>query len=150
MMNTKNDILFQKTISLFNKYSELEKVPREYAKGIKLFPSAIHTLEAIGKNPNLKVTQLADFLGVKKATISRGLKKLEKQGLILRYKSNSNQKEIFFKLTDKGQRAFDGHEKFHHDFFVEANEFYNELPTEDKKTIEIFLDKSKELLENHF
>lgn len=147
-MNAENRTLIEKSIRIFNKYMELETMAREYCSGITLFPSEVHTIEAIGKNPNLNVTELAARLGVTKGTISKALKKLENKGLIERFKKLDNKKEVFIWLTEDGKRVFNGHEKFHLDFYTEANKYFKDLDEKEKRIIEKFLMKSEELLDD--
>lgn len=54
---------YQDMIRLFecaiNKYIQLEKKPHSYGYGIELTQTEIHTISAIGDNPNINVTSLA-------------------------------------------------------------------------------------------
>ncbi len=98
---------------IVNKFSQFEKKPRDFGTGITVYPSEIHTIEVIGKNAGVNVTELARLLGITKGAASQIVQKLVKKGLIEKHKNVDNDKEILVRLTPAGQNAFQGHEKHH-------------------------------------
>lgn len=121
-----------------NIYMELirktEKVKRNYS-GIELFPSEIHTLVFIEDNNELNMTTIAQKLGITKGAIFKIIQKLEKKDLLTRYKKADNSKNIYFKLTEKGLVAYEGHEKFHRDFFGKPSKEFSKFIADNKDTI---------------
>jgi len=75
----------------------------------------VHCIELIEKNADSNVTQLAKALRVTRSAISKTAKKLLQDGAIEKYRKPDNKKEIYFKLTDVGERIFAEHEKMHQD-----------------------------------
>jgi DNA-binding MarR family transcriptional regulator len=122
-------------------------MPTKYVPEIILYPSETHTIEAIGKNPELNVTELAVKLGVTKGTISKALRKLQDKKMVEKYKSADNKKEIFLKLTENGKKVFDAHEKYHQNFYCEINQYLERLNAEEKTVVKGFLEKSEDLLD---
>lgn len=140
----KKEIIFKKLFDqqfnrLIIKWNQLEKRPRDYGTGDDLYPSEIHTLVAIGENPETHMAQLAKIVGVTRGAIMQLVKKLEKRGLLQRFMKNHDKKKVFLRLTDKGDTAFAGH-KFYH------QEMYTDLFSLIKK----FNMKELELLEDMF
>ncbi|MEW5736323.1 MAG: MarR family transcriptional regulator [Thermodesulfobacteriota bacterium] len=96
-----------------NKIRELEKRAYDFGVGELLFPSEIHTIQAIGNNSCINVSSLAREMGVTKAAASQMVSKLATRGFLQKVKSLENDKEVLLVLTARGKLAFEGHEKFH-------------------------------------
>jgi DNA-binding MarR family transcriptional regulator len=100
-------------VRVMNMYNALEKTPLDFGTNELLYPSEIHTIEAIGKNHGVNVTELGNTLGVTKGAVSQKIARLVRKGLVVKVKAPFSEKEVSLKLTDKGWMAFQGHEKFH-------------------------------------
>ncbi len=135
-----------------NIYMELidktEKVKREF-NGIELYPSEIHTLVFIKDNDEINMTQIAQKLGVTKGAIFKIIQKLERKELLSRYKKTSNNKNTYFKLSEKGLLACQGHEKFHEDFFGEPTEEFYKFVIKNEETILKMYEFTKDYLLKH-
>jgi DNA-binding MarR family transcriptional regulator len=105
--------MMNKWMRVINKFTLIENSPRDFGSGDRLYPSEIHTIEAIGQNQGINVTQLAETMGVTKAAISQIVRRLEKKEFVQRYKGLDNQKEVLLRLMKKGRVSFEGHKKFH-------------------------------------
>jgi DNA-binding MarR family transcriptional regulator len=115
-MNSKNLIfreLTEQFIRILNKAAERQKIPRDYGTGELIHQSEIHTIEAIGNNPGIHMSELAKILGVTRGAVQQMSEKLISKGFILRYQEPHDNKKVFLKLTKKGQIAYAGHEKSH-------------------------------------
>ncbi len=126
---------------IMNKMAKLEKKPRYYGTDHLLYSSEIHTIESIGHNPGISVTELADLQGVTKGAVSQVVQKLEKKDLIIRMKNMHSDKQVFLKLSENGNIAFKAHDNFHAKVFPEL---VNIIKDTDKKT----LDKMEQVLES--
>lgn len=135
-----------------NIYMELirktEKVKRNY-NGIELFPSEIHTLVFIQDNNEFNMTTIAQKLGVTKGAIFKIIQKLEKKELLCRYKKPENIKNTYFKLTEKGLIAYEGHEKFHKDFFGEPSKEFSKFIADNEDIILTMFGFTKTYLIDH-
>ncbi len=118
---------------VLNKMNKLEKKPRNYGTDHLLYGSEIHTIEAIGHNSGISVTELADLQGVTKGAVSQIIQKLEKKDLIIRMKSMNSEKQVFLKLSESGNLAFSAHDDFHEKVFPE---FVEALKQADSKTLD--------------
>lgn len=135
-----------------NVYMELmnktEKVKRSY-NGIELYPSEIHTLVFIEDNNDINMTDIAQKLGITKGAIFKTILKLEQKGLLTRFKRAENNKNTYIKLTEKGKMAYEGHERFHKEFFDEPSSDFVEFVSENKQVILNMFDYSKQYLIEH-
>ncbi|MBN2077432.1 MAG: MarR family transcriptional regulator [Spirochaetes bacterium] len=98
---------------IISKFQAIEKMAMDFGVGEKLYPSEIHMVEAIGRNPGINVTGLAERMGITKGAVPKRIRKLEQKKLVRRYQDRENRKEVYFRLTDTGAIAFKAHEVFH-------------------------------------
>ncbi|MGE5415783.1 MAG: MarR family winged helix-turn-helix transcriptional regulator [Acidobacteriota bacterium] len=111
------NVLIELFIRLANKVNELEKTPRSFGTDMVLHPSEIHSVDVIGRNQGINVTELAKKLGVTKGAVSQMLSKLTRKGLVKKARDAGNDKEVILELTDDGRIAFAGHQEFHREMF---------------------------------
>ena len=104
----------------------------------KLCRAEIHTIQAIGNNEGINITQLAKLFAVTKPTMSEKVKKLSKLKLIEKQKNPENNKEIHLVLTAKGKAAYESHEKKHAKMFCF---FKNHFGKEHTDFLNSFIDK---------
>ena len=128
--------LYFKSVREFN---EFESIPRDFGTGDLLFSSEIHTLQAIGKNSSINLTELADKLDISKSGTSKFVRKLLDKGLITKSKHLSNKKEVVFNLTEKGLTAYLGHETFDKEVFGLIYKVLSYLDENQTKFLESFL-----------
>ena len=120
---------------IINKFISIEKKPRDFGTGDLLYPSEIHNIEIIGRNPGINVTNLAKKLGVTKGAVSQIVNKLERKNLVAKFRDSNNEKEVMLKLQKKGEIAFKGHEDFHAKFY---SEIVDETDNTTPEQIQIF------------
>ena len=96
----------------------------DFGTGVPLYRKEIHTLQAIGRNPKINITALAEYMGVTKSAVSQTVAKLIKKGMIRKQFAEGSRKEVILELTDRGWVGFQNHEKFHADMFDIAREYY--------------------------
>jgi DNA-binding MarR family transcriptional regulator len=113
--------LYFKSIKEFN---EFESSPRDFGTGDLLYSSEIHTLQAIGNNANINLSELAEILGISKSGVSKFIEKLLNKEVITKGNPLNNKKEVVFNLTKKGWTAYSGHQNFSEQTF---NSIYNIL-----------------------
>lgn len=88
-----------------------------FGTGHRLHPAEIHTIAAIGDEPKITVTQLAERLSVSKPTISERIGKLMKKGLVEKGTKPDNAKAVTLLLTEMGWTAHAHHEAHHDNMF---------------------------------
>jgi DNA-binding MarR family transcriptional regulator len=143
-------------IRVVNKYNSLEKIPVKYGKIPNLYHSERHMLDMIGDNPGMNITGLAKNVGVTKGAISQVVKKLEKKGVVRRYKDIDNDKEVFIELTKSGRDIYQKHKEVNNETIRPLYDELKKYPEEKVeflikmfKWIEGFLDESRKKMQAH-
>lgn len=83
----------------------------EIFAGINL--AEVHCIDKIGSMEFSNVTKIAAEMGMTRGAISKISKKLLNKGLIDTYQKPENNKEVYFCLTEQGQKVYDEHKKCH-------------------------------------
>jgi DNA-binding MarR family transcriptional regulator len=143
-------------IKMVHKYNSLEKIPARHGTRHSLYHSERHMLDKIGDNTGMNVTEFAAAAGVTKGAISQLVTKLEKKGIVRRYKKSTNDKEVFLELTKSGQKVYQKHQKINEQTILPLNE---ELSKHSDEKVEFlltmfkwfndYLDLSKKKMEEH-
>ena len=79
----------------------------------------MHIMEAVGKTGAKNMSAIAKALSVTVGTLTIAVNNLVKKGYVQRVRSEKDRRVVLVSLTEKGRRAFDHHQKFHHDM-IEA------------------------------
>ncbi|MGO3731855.1 MAG: MarR family winged helix-turn-helix transcriptional regulator [Vagococcus sp.] len=124
-----------------NQISHIQKKPISFPNHMKLNTGAVHLIEAIGTYPSFNTTMLAEHLGVTKGAISQQISNLEQKKLIQKLEINSNKKERYFLLTDKGKEIFNYHETIHKDLYTNVMNDLDELTHNDLLVIHTILNR---------
>jgi len=111
---------------------KLERHPRTFGSAGSLTPSEIHTIDAIGTEKGIIMSELADRLGVTKGAVTQLVKRLEVKNLIIRTSHPADSRSIILSLTDKGKIAYEAHKQLHLDFYQHLNNILSQ------EEIEIF------------
>lgn len=125
------DLFYQ----VMSKYIASEKIPKYFGIDQKLYPSEIHMIYAIGKNPGMNVTELAKFLGITKGAVPKMVRKLTSKGLVESFKNGENRKEVFLRLTAEGKKAKKGYLRYHEERGSVLKKFYLGLKKEEIKIV---------------
>lgn len=108
-------------------YDKMASWEHSIVKDSGLSPAQIHTVEIIGHNQNMRMKELAERLGVTTGTLTVGVDKLEKLGLVERKPHESDRRSWLIVLTDEGKQMYEQHHKFHQQF---TNEISQDLTIE--------------------
>jgi len=101
----------QERSSIFEHHRE------EIFAGINL--AEVHCIDKIGTMEFANVTKIAAEMGMTRGAISKISKKLLNKELIDTYQKPENNKEIYFCLTEQGQKVYDEHKKCHNQVLEE-------------------------------
>jgi len=110
-----------------------DKKPRPFGTSQLLHQSEIHFIDAIEPGEGINASRLSQKLGITNGAVTQIADKLVKKKLIYKYKKEINKKEVYLKLTEEGEIAFDNHRIFHkelHDKIVEYLDGLNKEQTE--------------------
>ena len=114
---------------LLNKKIRLDRSRmKDSLKGYK--PSEVHCIEYIGRNEDPNVTKLAESFYMTNGAISKLTKKLMEKGVIESYRKPDNRKEIYFRLTEKGDAVHKIHEDLHNGFVERDKAVFEQIPQE--------------------
>ena len=150
MKNSKEEILAEimgSFVRVINKFNRFEKVPMDFGVDEKLYPSEIHTIEAIGNYQGANVTELSEMLGITKGAVSQMILKLSGKQFVKKVKNPNNDKEIFLELTEKGRQAFNGHEKFHREMYMDFLQYLGNFSNKDFRNFKAILHKIEKHLD---
>jgi DNA-binding MarR family transcriptional regulator len=98
-------------IKAVRQYNALEKIPAKSGSKYDLYHSERHLIDRIGDHPGVNVTEFARIVGITKGAVSQVVRKLERKGLVKRYKGSMNDKEVFLELTRTGREIYINHKK---------------------------------------
>ncbi|MCF4142276.1 MULTISPECIES: MarR family winged helix-turn-helix transcriptional regulator [Dethiosulfovibrio] len=126
--------------SVHNRFKELESKPKDFGTDDLLYSTEIHTIVAVGGNPNSNLTELAELLGVSKSSVSKFVKKLLEKGYIVKTRARDNRKEVFFELTERGWTAYRGHEIFSEKLFGKVYDILKKGEDGDALVVRRFLE----------
>ncbi len=108
--------LSDKLVEFYDKMSSWENA---VVKGTDLTPAQMHTIEVIGTYKTMKMRELAARLGITTGTLTIGIDKLEKKGLVARKPHEHDRRSWLIVLTEAGEDIFEQHHRFHYDFIEE-------------------------------
>jgi DNA-binding MarR family transcriptional regulator len=146
VISTLYEEILQKIEKLITKIESMHTPALSFGTGILMHQKEIHTVQAIGRNPGINVTKLAEHIGVTKGAVSQTIKKLTRKGLLKRTHAPGNAKEVVLELTDLGWVGFRNHEKFHMETFNIAQEYYGEQLKNKLERISLAVDDLNEIL----
>ena len=125
---------------VFNKMAWLnERKMKNSLKGCK--SSEVHCIEHIGSGSDANVTKLAETFYMTRGAISKLAKKLIAKELIEGYQKPDNKKELYFKLTEKGQEIFDIHAELHKEFKERDKAVFEQVTEEQFDNMLNFMEK---------
>lgn len=110
----------------------LERQPHTFGSAGPLTPSEIHTIEAIGSEGTVLMSELAGRLAITKGAVTQLITRLEAKELVERSPHPTDSRVTLISLTEKGKEANAAHEEVH-------LRFYDQLRTQlSEQEIEIF------------
>lgn len=99
------------------KYVEYDTKARYFGTDTKLNHSEIHMIQFIKEQKEiLHISAIARKLGITKGAVSQTIKRLERKGFVLKEVDTENKSRLLIKLTTKGNKAYQYHEKYHKKF----------------------------------
>ena len=120
-----------------------------FGTGVAMFRKEIHTIQAIGKNPGINITSLAEHMGVTKSAVSQTIKKLTRKGLVRKTYAPGNAKEVMLELTELGKIGFRNHETFHMEALKIAREYFGDQFESKFETIETVMTDLNAILDEY-
>ena len=128
-----HDIFRQEFMSIYEKRTEQREQLKEQANKSLLF--LLQQMQS-GICHNEKI---AEQMQMTRGAISKMTKKLLAKGLIEKYTLETNKKEVYFKLTERGKVLFKEHEKRHKQWEKRDMQFLSRYSKEETDTILKFM-----------
>jgi len=79
----------------------------------KLSILEVHTIEALGRRPPLKMRKLAEIMEISTPSVTAVVDKLEKKGFARRKTTSKDRRVFLIELTQKGLELFEKHQEQH-------------------------------------
>lgn len=141
-MDNKNFIvILEQFYRITNKINKMRNTPLSFDGTELLNTAAIHLIDIIGKHQGYNLTEIADTLGITKGAVSQMTSKLESKNLIMKQKGETNDKDVYFSLTEEGMRVYQGHEKLHEGLYTRIEEIFSQFSNEDIDKIKTALNE---------
>ena len=115
---TLNDVL----VNLFRDIMDLEEraiITQEYQD---ITNNDMHVIQAIGIGVPKNMSAIARELSVTVGTLTIAMNSLVKKGYVNRERGKEDRRVVYISLSEKGRKAYDHHEQFHHQMIQEILE----------------------------
>ena len=106
-------VLNQVLKNLFYKILRIQERDVAMASNSQLSRTEMHVLEIVQDVPNVTLTQIAEMLGITKATASVTIARLEKKKYLHKVKLDEDKRKSLLKLTELGAVCYEKHRQFH-------------------------------------
>lgn len=120
---------------------------RRFNEEVLATPAEAHLVESVHNHPDANANELARILGYTKSNLSLRTAKLCDKGLIQRYNKDGNRKEIYYRVTPRGQALYDAHARFHLDLNRPIYQKYLSFSADQKTFLCGFLKEYADYLE---
>lgn len=131
---TLNDVL----VKLFRDINTLEERAIRTEEYRDVTANDMHVIEAIGPEGTKNMSSVARELEVTTGTLTISVNSLVKKGYVDRTRSEEDRRVVLISLSDRGQKAYLHHRKFHQDM-IDA--VLKELTEEEQRALEKALSK---------
>ena len=102
------DLLHDLTLA-YTKYMNINHL---FLTGVGLTSIEAHTLKHICQNPGVTITDIVNYWGRTKGTVSAQISALEEKGLVIREKREEDKKRTYIYPTEKGLSINEYHAQF--------------------------------------
>ncbi len=119
----------------------------DYGTGVPLYRAEIHTLQAIGQNSGINMSELARVMNVTKGAISQTVTKLEKKELVRKSRFGADNREVALILTDLGWKGYHNHEEIHDQIYHAVREYFGNKFNSKIKTYTSVMNELNEIMD---
>jgi len=145
-MNREPEKLAGQLRRVINRLIFLEKRSVLRHAGLRLHPSEIHLMQVIRERPGLNAGEMAQKLGVSNGAVSQTLARLERKGVIKKYREPALKNRVTAAFTDLGKEAIERFEEKQASSGKSFSTYLAGLSERDRKIIGSFLSQVEEFL----
>ncbi len=148
-METKEDLIkdsIRSFLRIAKMYSLIEEMPIPVQEGLVVTTREAHTIQAIGEEGAMSVTQVADYFGVTKSAASQMVSRLVKRKFLLKKQSLHSNKEYELTLTPLGWTVYREHERLHGGDMAEIVERLSAFSLSQVATLSVLLEALDEVM----
>lgn len=109
------DTFHEVLVHLFNEIMDIEAKAIITPEFKDITNNDMHVIEAVGVDEARNMSSVAKTLSVTVGTLTISVNNLVKKGYIHRTRSSEDRRVVLVSLTEKGEKAFYHHKKFHED-----------------------------------
>lgn len=102
-------------VSLFHDIMDVEEKALISDEFKDISSNDMHIIEVIGLDSARNMSAIAADLKVTVGTLTIAINNLVKKGYVVRTRGEKDRRVVFISLSDKGRRAYEHHEQFHHE-----------------------------------
>ena len=150
-MEDKKDLIkntVRELLRISSLYQRIEEMPIPVDDQTEVSTREAHTIQAIGENRKMSVTQVADHFGITKSGASQMVKKLTQKGFLLKRQAAHSNKEFELSLTPLGWQAFEAHERLHGKDFNKLIDGLTPFSISQIATLSVLLESLGTIMEN--
>lgn len=140
-MSTKDDVI----TALQNFISERENKNHNSIRldeiEIQLSLTQFHILNILHKENDVNNKTLTSLLNISKPAVTKSIKKLLTKGFIKSYRHQDNKKEIYYSLTNLGEKYAIIHDSLHQQAYYQYSQILNDFSSDELTVIVKFLNK---------
>ncbi len=149
-METKKDLIkgtVHELLRIAKMYSIIEDIPIPVENQVEVSTREVHTIQAIGENEKMSITQVAVHFGITKSGASQMVKKLTQRGFLLKKQAIHSNKEFELYLTPLGWKAFEAHERLHGGDMENLVDHLDVFPLSQIATLSVLLESLGHVME---
>lgn len=131
--------LLEDFYAIANQLNSIKNKPITITGLPSITTSSLHLIETIGNNPEKKLSEIAELIGVTKGAVSQQVLKLEKKNILTRVRAEDNKKDCYLKLSPLGVKLNNFHKGIHDKLYLEFESMLSQMNERYIKMIHEFL-----------
>ena len=131
-MDQAYEMFHEVLVKLFNDIMNIEAKAIITPEFRDITNNDMHVIEAVGIREPRNMSSVAKTLGITVGTLTISINGLVKKGYVHRVRSDADRRVVLVSLTEKGEKAYHHHEKFHEDMI---QSLLKDLSEEETKTL---------------
>lgn len=101
--------------------------------------SEIHVIDLIAHMKSPNVTTIAANLHMTRGAVSKIMARLMERGDVVSFRHPDNQKNVYFRLTERGEIVRNVHHQFHERARTHVKEFFSRYSPEELRIVQMFM-----------